>query len=118
MVRLARLEDSTHAQQALESVWPTPPSGGVVALLAMPVGPQGELGPRALPAWLIRAAAVRLAVNGAQVRVVSVPGRLDEAGAFAEQVSGLVRQGVEIHTESSQRTMALQHRGHPRHISF
>ena len=108
MVRLARLEDSTHAQQALESVWPTPPSGGVVALLAMPVGPQGELGPRALPAWLIRTAAVRLAVNGAQVRVVSVPGRLDEAGAFAEQVSGLVRQGVEIHTESLQRTMALQ----------
>ncbi|MGB0592378.1 MAG: radical SAM protein [Myxococcota bacterium] len=108
MVRLARLEELTQAQQALESVWPAPPEGGEVALLAMPVGPQGELGPRAVPTWLIRAAASRLAINGATVRVVAVPGRLDEAGAFAEQISLLTRGGLAVHTEAAQRTMTLE----------
>ena len=93
---LARVEDQGQADEALEALWPRVPSGGTVALLAMPVGPQGELGLRALPLWLIEAAARRLGSAGAQVRIVCVPGRLDEGRPFAEQVQALEARGLDV----------------------
>ncbi|MDP6942823.1 MAG: radical SAM protein [Myxococcota bacterium] len=107
MTGLVRVEDQGHADEAIRTLWPDVPATGTVALLAMPVGPQGELGPRATPLWLIEAAARRLGHAGAQVRVVCVPGRLDEGRAFAEQVIALEARGVQVAADPDFRDVVM-----------
>jgi len=107
MIGLVRVEDSTSADRAVRELWPAPPTGGTVALLATPVGPQGEVGPRATPLWLIEAAARRLAHDGATVRIVCVPGRLDEGRAFAEKVTALEAAGLHVVMDAAHRDVAV-----------
>ena len=107
MVRLERLEGAAQATRALERIWPEVPASGSVALLAMPVGPQGERGERAVPGWLIEAAAIHLSSLGARVQVVSVPAKLDEARLFAEEVEALRSAGLDVLSEDTSSTVEL-----------
>ena len=96
LIGLTRLEDSEQAAGAIRQLWGDVPVEGAVALIAMPVGPQGETGARATPLWLIEAAAKHLMARGATVRVVCVPERLDEGRMFAESVRALEAVGLEV----------------------
>ena len=112
LVRLARCEalEGTTLAQALATVWPAVPAiGRHVALLAMPVGPQGVVDDRAVPRALVEAAVAHLTSQGARVTVVCVPGRVDETRALAEEVAALQRSTaveVVVHGSGTPRALA------------
>jgi ferredoxin len=96
---LARCDGPEAQREAVAAVWPDLPEGGSVALVAMPVGPQGEVDARAVPVSLIAAAARHLGAGGASVRVVAVPTTLDLREPFDAAVAELRAAGLDVCTE-------------------
>ncbi|MEZ4265675.1 MAG: radical SAM protein [Myxococcota bacterium] len=96
---LARCEQPGEEARAVAEVLAELPAGGVVALVAMPVGPQGEVDERAVSLSMIQVAAGFLAGRGATVRVVAVPGSLDLREPFDEAVSRLRAAGLDVITD-------------------
>ncbi|MCB9727912.1 MAG: radical SAM protein [Deltaproteobacteria bacterium] len=98
---VVRCEAAADEARALAEAWPEVPEAGDVALVAMPVGPQGEVDAHAVPLSLLMAAARRLASGGARVRVVAVPTTLDVREPFDEAVAAMRAAGLEVCTEDS-----------------
>jgi ferredoxin/pyruvate-formate lyase-activating enzyme len=96
---LARCDGPEAQREAVAAVWPDLPEGGSVALVAMPVGPQGEVDARAVSVSLIAAAARHLSAGGASVRVVAVPTTLDLREPFDAAVAELRAAGLDVCTE-------------------
>lgn len=97
---LARCERAADEARALAETLAEVPASGVVALMAMPVGPQGAVDSRAVPLSLIQAAARYFADRGATVRVVAAPTLLDLREPFDAAVAQLRGAGLEVCTEA------------------
>ena len=106
-VHLARWEEETGLTRAFESAWSNPPKGGTVALITRCCDEQGARSERALPTEVIVAAARRLGSAGAQVRVIVVPGDMDELELHRQACEELEEAGLTVISQTAGRALHL-----------
>ncbi|MBD89642.1 MAG: hypothetical protein CL940_04855 [Deltaproteobacteria bacterium] len=106
-VHLARWEEETGLTRAFESAWSNPPSSGTVALITRCCDEQGARSERALHTDVIVAAARRLGSAGAQVRVVVVPGDMDELELHRQVCQELEEAGLAVVSQTAGRALHL-----------
>ena len=106
-VHLARWEEETGLARAFEAAWHEPPESGTVALVTRCSDEQGTLSERALPIDVIEAAARHLASRGASVRLILVPGDMDELEVHLRTCAQLEAAGFTVTTRTSGRKLAL-----------
>lgn len=106
-VHLARWEEETGLAKAFHGAWPEPPETGVVALVTRCSDEQGMQSARALPTAVIEAAARHLASRGALVRLIMVPGDMDELEGHLRVCAELEEAGFSVVSNSSGRELQI-----------
>lgn len=106
-VHLARWEEETGLARAFEAAWQAVPDSGVIALVTRCSDEQGAQSERALATNVIEAAARHLASRGALVRLVLVPGDMDEVEGHLRACEALEAAGFAVVSTSSGQALNL-----------